>query len=314
MSINLEDFYRALKIWHFDFEIEEGGIEKLYIGYRYKSGDYYEAWANSENMWLLINGLYINAVLWEYLAAIGALDIAYLPPTEFEYQAFPYADFDDDYYSIYDGLLFFRINPLGAYLFGQAGDYQAATPASTPVLRVDADRLLQILDPARVTPILKAQFDQIATPEGDSAYRLDAQKLLPAFEEGFALETVHDFLARNSAQPVPAEVSSWLEQLHQASRAFSVGAKMLRIGVANIELVQVALADPELSKFCRLLGTCALVIPAGTGKPPAHASARTRLWPALGARPVRGVGGRLPRFCAGADQKAIVNERISAAQ
>lgn len=260
--IDIAEFYRALKIWRFDFQIEEGGIEKLYIGYRYGGSGYYEPWADSRDMWLLINGLYINAVLWEYLAVIGALDIAYLPPGEVELEASPYSDFDDDYYSRYDGLFFFRINPLGAYLFGQAGDYRAATAVDAPLFRVDADRLLKLLDPARVTPVVKAQLDQFAAPEGEGAYRLDSQKLLLALEQGIDLEALRDFLARNSAEPVPPEVSSWLDQAHSASRAFTVAAPMLRIRAAGDDLVQLVLADPELGKFCQPLGNRGLVIPA----------------------------------------------------
>lgn len=60
--IGIGDFYRGLKVWRFDFEIEQGGIEKLHVGYRY-GGGYYEPWADTLTMWVLINGLYINAVL-----------------------------------------------------------------------------------------------------------------------------------------------------------------------------------------------------------------------------------------------------------
>ncbi len=196
-------------------------------------------------MWLLTNGLYIKAVLWEYLAVIGALDIAYLPPDEVELEVSLYSDFDDIYYSRYDGLFFFRINPLGAYLFGQAGDYRAATAVDTTLFRIDADRVLKLLDPARLTPVVKTQLDQIAEPEGESTYRLDAQKILLALEKGADLEALRDFLARNSADPVPPEVSSWLDQIHSASQAFSVDVPMLRIHAASEELVQLVLADPS---------------------------------------------------------------------
>jgi hypothetical protein len=260
--IDIAEFYRALKIWHFDFQIEEGGIEKLYVGYRYGGSRYYEPWASSQDMWLLINGLYINAVLWEYLAVIGALDIAYLPPGEVDFEASLYSDFDEAYYSRYDGLFFFRINPLGAYLFGQADDYRATTAGDAPLWRVGADRLLKLPDPARLTPVIKAQLDQIAAPEGEDAYRLDVQKLLLAVEQGADLESLRDFLARHCVEPLPPEVSSWLDQVYSASRAFSVETPMLRIRAASDDLVQFVLADPELGKFCQPLGKRGLVIPA----------------------------------------------------
>jgi len=260
--ISIKDFYRGLKIWRFDFQIEEGGLDKLHIGYRYGSNAYYEPWADSEDMWLLTNGLYINAVLWEYLAVIGALDITYLPPGEILFEAEAYSDFDGPYYSRYDGLSHFRINALGAYLFGQAGDYQAQTSTDTPLLQIVAGGFIQILDPVRVTPVVKSQLDQIATPEGEEGYRLDSQKVLLALEEGADPGALRDFLVRHSSQPLPPEVSSWLDQIESASRAFSVDAPMLRIRVASNDLVQLVLADAELGKFCQPLGNRALIIPA----------------------------------------------------
>jgi len=261
--IDIVEFYRGLKIWRFDFDIEEGGIHRLYIGYRY-GNDYYMPWAGAQDMWVLVNGLYINAVLWEYLAVIGAIDIAYLPPDEVELRTHPDADYDEPYYSRYDGLLFFRINPLGAFLFGQAGDYRPPTTDEGPLLRVDADRLITLIDPARLTPVLKAKLEQFAEPEG-RAYRLDAHKLLLALEQGGASkggEGPADFLVRHSAAPLPADVSAWLDEIARAAKAFRVAGPLLRIRAASEELVQLVLADPELGTFCQPLGARDLVIPA----------------------------------------------------
>src|SRR5690606_34549015 len=94
--ISIEDFYRAVKIWHFDFEIEAGGLDKLYVGRRSQ----YEAWASWEDMWILTNGLYINTVLWEYLATIGALDLVYLRAGEVDVGAEAYY-YDELTYSRY---------------------------------------------------------------------------------------------------------------------------------------------------------------------------------------------------------------------
>lgn len=260
--IDIAEFYRGLKVWRFDFEIEQGGIEKLYVGNRYRSDAYYEAWAAESDMWLLINGLYIKAVLWEYLASIGALDLAYLPPGEVSIEATPYFDYDGPYYSRYDGLLCFRINPLGAYLFGQAGEYTAVRIEAAPLLRLDAGRLVTVTDPARLTPMLKAQLEQFAAPETEFAFRLDTERLLLTLEQGADLEATRDFLARNSGGALPVEVKRWLDEMRDASEAFTVDKPMLRIRAASEELVQMVLADAELGKFSQALGNRALLIPA----------------------------------------------------
>ncbi len=260
--IEISDFYRALKVWRFDFQVEQGGIEKLYIGYRYASSGYYDAWADDADMWRLVNGLYINAVLWEYLATIGALDLAYLPPGEADIEAAPYYGHDGPYFSRYDGLFYFRINPLGAYLFGQAGDYQAAKVGMAPLLEIDAERVVKVLDPARLTPMLIAQLEQVGAPVGDGAYRLDQQKLLLALEQGSDLDGVREFLLRNSGDSMPLAVARWLDEVKEASRAFTRAGAMLSVRAASPELVQLVLADAELSKFCTALGNRTVVLPA----------------------------------------------------
>jgi hypothetical protein len=110
--IDIDEFYRAVKVWHFDFEVETTQFSNLYVGpyrdYGYMDGNQY---------WRLVNGLYINAVIWEYLGVIGAVDLAYVSTemsvldTEVHYS--------DEAFSLHEGLLYFRINNWGAYLLGR---------------------------------------------------------------------------------------------------------------------------------------------------------------------------------------------------
>ena len=110
--ISVEDFHRALKVWRFDFEVDPSG--HLYVGDAPYGRYGYDDATTRE--------LYTNVVLWEYLGTIGALDLIYLPLEETVYD------------SLYDGLIFFRINPLGAYLFGQA-EVRASSTARRPALQ-----------------------------------------------------------------------------------------------------------------------------------------------------------------------------------
>jgi hypothetical protein len=45
--IDIEEFYRALKIWHFDFDLEEGREENLYNVY------HYGLWLRGDLLWLV---------------------------------------------------------------------------------------------------------------------------------------------------------------------------------------------------------------------------------------------------------------------
>ena len=192
--IALQDFYRAVKIWHFDFEIEQDGLEKLYVGY---SGyNNYGEWASTQDMWLLTNGLYINAVLWETLGSIGALDVAYVEDAEGMFPAEVYA-YDESTYSRYDGLMCFRINPLGAFLFGQADVYVPSRPVDAALFSAAAD--------GRIT-LLPAALPLRRTPGAAGADRRSCRRRLSAFGAKAA------GAAGDGAKPRPAARFSWAAQ------------------------------------------------------------------------------------------------------
>ena len=162
----------------------------------------------------------------------------------------------------YDGLTYFRINPLGAYLFGQSAEYEPVRPADESFFVVSADRRLKLLDPARLTPVVAARLAQLATPEADQVYRLDDQKILAALDEGMDVETMRDFLTRRNRGPLPAEVDEWIARLDANSRAFSIKSNPLLIRAGSVDLAQAVLADAALGKYTKALDDRTLVIPA----------------------------------------------------
>ncbi|MBX3054196.1 MAG: hypothetical protein KF753_22175 [Caldilineaceae bacterium] len=256
--ISIADFYRAIRVWHFDFDLENG-TDKLYVGYR-GSQRWYESWASAENQWLLTTGLYINTILMEYLAAIGAIDIVYTYP---EYEIFPGQayNYDELIYSRYDGLLYFRINPLGAYLFGQADGYESSQPSASALFSIAPDGSIALLQPDEVSAALQAQLDQITEREGDG-YRLSVPKLLAVLESSADLEIQRSFLRHNNRGDIPVEIIALLDKTEADSKALRIATKSLTIQVRSAELTQQVLADPKAGKIARQLDDRTLIIPA----------------------------------------------------
>lgn len=147
------------------------------------------------NQWLLTTGLYINTILMEYLAAIGAVDVVYTYPENetFPGQAFNY---DELIYSRYDGLLYFRINPLGAYLFGQADGYESSQPPASALFAIVAHGSVALLQPNEVSAAQQAQLEQITMP--GERYPLSVPKLLSVLESSADLEIQRSFLSQNN--------------------------------------------------------------------------------------------------------------------
>jgi hypothetical protein len=112
----------------------ERGLWKLYLVDPQYGSLGYSGFAD----WPILEGRYSLAVLFEYAATLGLIDIEYSDPAgaRTDYHDNWGAD-DLDYLSRYDGLLAIRLNPLGAYALGLTGGYQP--PATTP------ERTLKVL-------------------------------------------------------------------------------------------------------------------------------------------------------------------------
>lgn len=257
--IPVADFYRALKIWHFDFDLDESNYSGLYIGdSRYGRLDDTRGWAVAKE-------LYVNAVLWEYLGTIGALDLLYLAPEDAHLDHDYYGTFEE-YYSLYDGLLYFRINPLGAYLLGQAAEYVPSYPVDAPLFGIDSALVLTLEDPDALTPNLRNQLGQYAVEQDREHYRLDTQQVLSALESGTELQRIAGFFARWNQGPLPTQVTDWLEEIEDHTHAFERAGTALLVRTRSQELLRLVTEDPVLGKFTRVHEKRTLVIPASREK------------------------------------------------
>ncbi|HXV42030.1 MAG TPA: hypothetical protein VEC96_03125, partial [Anaerolineae bacterium] len=256
--IDLEDFYRAVKIWHFDFEVEKTAYSSLYVGDKEYGALYGEIY------WPVVKGSYIKVVLMEYLGSIGALDLLYTNPEDAPSKVS--SMFSDEIFSLYDGLKYFRINPLGAYLLGQAGEYLPSKPLDQPLFTISADSTVTLVNPAELTPNNRSNLEQLAVPVGNGHYRLDTQRLLTSLEEGQVLDHLAEFLQKRHAGPVPSEVLAWLEQIHENSRAFKKGETALFIKAKSADLVELVQTDPILQKICYVIDKKTIAIPANKEK------------------------------------------------
>jgi len=259
--IDIQDFYRALKIWHFDFEVEATPYTNLYVGYQ-DNGTLY-----GDNYWPVVKGLYTNVVLWEYLGSLGALDLLYLYPEEAELAvASYYYDDDGSYYSLFDGLKYLRINTLGAYLLGQAADYVPAIPLDRAIFAVTGDLRVTITQPDAFTPNDRNLLELMAAPLKNGQYRLDLKRLLTALEEGNDLDHLADFLENKHSGPLPEEVPAWFKKARYNSQVFKTGGQALFIKAKSADLAEMVLTDSVLKKFCKAVDQKTLVIPANREK------------------------------------------------
>jgi hypothetical protein len=242
--ISILDFYRAVKIWHFDFEVELTDWSNLYAG-SYKEYGYMDG----NDYWLITKGLFINAILMEYLATIGAVDIAYIM------EDLPTLDIDGSYadeaYSLHDGLLYFRINHWGAFLLGQASEYVPTQPRKRDLFTLDDQLQLHLL--AELRPNEQLQLEAVAEQVKEGVYRLDNHKLLSAVEGGQKLDHLAQFLENNGRGSLPQPVADWLARLRRNMKTIQVKEEAVVVEVQGAEQLAVIESDAVLAKLCQPL-------------------------------------------------------------
>lgn len=255
--ISVEAFYGAIKIWHLEPEIEAPGSRGLYLHHPLygRLEDYPRSVRRA-----LVTGLYLNALLMESLGSIGAVDLLFLPAEDAGLRV-PHPGLSGPF-SRYDGLAYFRINPLGAYLLGQASAYQVPEGLSAPRFTIGNDLTLR-LDPARTpTPLLEEWLDRVATPLGGGRYRLETRTLLEAVEGGTPVEHLRAFLERGHDGPLPSVVTRWLQEIEGRLGALEHQGGALLVGVRSSAALEAILADGVLGKMVELIGGSTLVVPA----------------------------------------------------
>jgi hypothetical protein len=256
--IDIEDFFRAVVAWNFDFDVEATPDTHLYVGR--SGGYYYNYYGPDYDYWRAINGLYILAVLWEYLTTVGALDIRYVDPEDAFYDAGSEYD-DEDKYSQYDGLKYLRITPLGAYLFGQSATYVPLTETRPPFLRLEAGNHICLTDPDHAMPADRLMLASFATPLDDNHYRLDLESLLTAIENKQDLQAALEYLARWHAGPLPPEIHGLFEEAAARREAFAAPQHALTIRTRSRDLVKLVTTDEKLKAFCRQVDERTILLP-----------------------------------------------------
>lgn len=212
--------------------------------------------------WEILEGRYTMAVLFEYAATLGLIDVEYTDP------AGARADFQGnwggdvlDAVSRYDGLFAIRLNELGAYALGLASSYEPppSVPAQAGVLKVLPN--LDIVATGDVHDADRLHLSTFAHQTNDHVWTVSADSLLAALDSGRAIADFTGFLGRHSARELPNTLATLIGDVERRA------AKLTDLGHARvIECADPATAaliahDRRLRSLCQLIGDRHLVVP-----------------------------------------------------
>jgi hypothetical protein len=255
--VTADELWRHMQATDNDFAVSRDAWG-LYIGEQQYGSLGYEGSAG------ILNQRYLLALLLEYAATLGMIDVALIPPAGARRDFGGLWGTDElPFFSRYDGLVYFRITPLGAYCLDVETGYQPAPMERKQVLRV-----LPNLEVAATGSDLEQSdrlaLDAYATPVSDFVWRLDSAKLLAAIEAGRQLEEIREFLVARNGAPLPDTVGRLLDDVAERSTKLQDRGLARLIECADSALAALIANDARTRKHCMRAGERHLAVPASS--------------------------------------------------
>lgn len=237
------DFLRYMIAAGYEFEVSRHPESLTLEGY----GSLYEV------NFMLLEARYILCFLFEYVSTLGLIDVAYIHPDDgvFNFQK----EVDLDFYygrclSRYDGLVYFRLTPLGAYCLELSDRYTPAALPQTQVLRV-----LPNLEVVAVQPLSRADrllLDAFLQPISDSVWQLESGKLLDAIAQGRSVDELKKFLVANSSEALPQPVVQFLADLQTRTTSLQDLGSARLVRCSDAALAALIANDSRTKAYCFL--------------------------------------------------------------
>jgi hypothetical protein len=253
--IDVDDFSRFMQATGHTFDVSHNPW-KLYIS----DQQYGSLGHDGYHSWEILQLRYLLCVLFEYAAALGIIDVAYIEPTEAR------NDFDDlwgtddlEFLSRYDGLIYFRVTPLGAWCLGSVEDY---TPAPIqPSVRLSVLPSLQVnVVGGNLSTEESLTLDTWCVESTDKSWRLDRQKAVGAIEKGRDIAELRAFLQAREDQPLPETVESFIQTTGKQGKALKISGTALLIDCENAEIAATIATHKETASLCLRAGDRQLVV------------------------------------------------------
>ena len=260
--LKVKELIRAMDLEGFDFEVARNAW-KLYIG------DSQSGYLNEYEDLRMIEKRYLLVFLFEYAATLGIIDVAYIHPNgalfDHPYQ-WGWGIDNVTFLSRYDGLMYIRLNPLGAFAMEMTDDYETTPTENRSVLTVLPNHDVVVTDAQALSPADKLFLEKIGEKKSSALWILTTRTLLEAAQNGTNIEEIKTFLKSRSAQPIPKTVTTLLNDAKNRSSGLQYAGRTHLVACKDPMLQKLVTTDTKLSKLCRPAGEKHIVIMPGKEK------------------------------------------------
>jgi hypothetical protein len=255
--IRINEFFRYILAAGYDLVVCRS-LEHFTING--ESGSYYDTNFN------IVEARYIICCLFEYIATLGMIDVSFLHPDDGGVANFK--NDGNDYYidsalSSYDGLAYFRITPLGAYLLGISDRYIPKELPQKQILRILPN--LEVVAVQELARADRLMLDSSLQSVSDSVWKFDRGKLLESIAQGRSVDELKTFLVANSGEVLPQTAIQFLADLQTRTTSLEdLGAARL-IRCVDPALAVLIANDTRTKAFCFLADRPTAMMAAAAG-------------------------------------------------
>lgn len=258
--VDVDDLFQQMKMtaWSPRVARSERALWKLYL----EDPQYGSLGYAGFGEWELLEGRYTLAVVFEYAATLGLVDVAYDDPdgARDDY----HENWGADYFealSRYDGLRAIRLNDLGAYVLGLSRSY---TPpeAEAPERTLKVLPSLDVVTVGRPSPADLLVLESYARRTGDHVWTVSRESLLEGAAAGRRPGDFGEFLRARADQPeLPGTLLVLLgEVVERAGKLTDLGQVRL-VECADAALAKLISHDRRLRTLCTPVGERHLAVP-----------------------------------------------------
>jgi hypothetical protein len=253
--VKFDEFSRFMRAAGYDFEVTRDPWSLYIADAHYGSLGYQDY-----HGWHVLQARYALCFLFEYAATLGLIDVAYVRPERARPDYKDQWGTDDmEFLSQYDGLLYFRLNPLGAYCLGLSDEYEPSLVEAKSSITVLPSLQINV---AALSPDEALLLETWAEKESETVWRLDREKALAAVESGNQIAELREFLQSRDEQPLPETVEGFIVTTGRQARALKNTGVALLIECADSEIADLMASHERTKKLCLRAGERHLVVKA----------------------------------------------------
>lgn len=205
-------------------------------------------------------------MLFEYAAPLGLIDIVYEHPAgaRSDFQA-QWGTDDLIFLSRYDGLRYFRLTSLGAFILGQLDHYEPRKEEPAVSMTVLPNRQIRI-EQGELSPDQSLLLENFTEPQRTGLWVLDEARAIKSVEKGARIAEFRAFLAAGDPQPLPESVEGFLAAVEQRGAACICKGTALLIECISPQVAEMIAQNSQTGRLCQRTGERCLVVPVDKEK------------------------------------------------